>query len=139
MTKQEFIQEAALRCISKDVSYITVASYARSLADEIYGDDEEPQPEEEDFRSAPVLKVAEEMNRLDELRTKERIEKYGCTSRKSGLHYSFLKACDYSEIKTVGNLLDCGSIGFSKSYNVGNVCVKLIGEALKNLYGIKAW
>ena len=64
MTKQEFIQEAALRVIgSPSATPQAITDFAMELADRIYGEDE-PEPEIP-YSDEPISNLIREIDRMD--------------------------------------------------------------------------
>lgn len=150
MTKDEFIQETALRLITAwaNTSFTpeNIASTAKQITDSVWNLFDEEKEElpaisakaTQDEDKVSVL--ANEIETLERLYVNEKNEKYG-TSRfqVSGLNIRFLNVCYVEGIKTVDDLLACGRNRFLKIRNVGKLTVKFLDSALDNLYGIKTW
>lgn len=155
MTKQEFIQEAALRLITAGTCIEFIASAAKQVADEVWKVVDEEQPAEPERpatspESESVLVVANEIKRLEQeaigKKNREALEKgwLYVRNQRSGLDIRFLNVCAGnwdSEIKisTVKELLDCGRRGFSRRKNMGPNTLHLVDQALANLYNITVW
>ena len=153
MTKQEFIQEAALRMIAaSDVRYSVLeekAKMARILADEVYKEEEQPaEPEKpsDSLDKESVNKVADEIARLEAEDVVLKNDKLGSkVHKKAGLDIRFLTVCraQYSSydscISTVKELVDCGRVAFARRKNMGPLTMKYVDKALENLYGITSW
>lgn len=157
MTKQEFIQEAALRILARDSesSMISIADYAAELAAEVwkrFGKEPE-QHEEPEVLTAfaardTVQVVAREIARLEtefieaeNAKLKEKGHSY--RRQKSGADIRFLNCCSYDvgyqEINTVTDLIAYGRNNFICRRNIGRKTIKLVDKALGNLYNIKSW
>lgn len=141
MTKQEFIQEAALRMtfLLPERRVSEIADFARGLANSIY-DEEEPEPEltpnPHDFD--PVEKILQEAKRIDEEET------HGWTEE--GRAYNIQRICNRlrnalraNDITTLGELLNFGRVRFKKTRCIGELSCTIVDKALDNLYNIKAW
>lgn len=162
MTKQEFIQEAALRLITAntEVPVSFVAELAKELADEIFKEGEQPveepqqeQPKEKPKTTAsqyfyqPISTLVNEVDRLDReeiIRIKNDFKaKHGHelkTKSKIGYGARLKTTCTiHLHISTVGELLSLGRINFYGHYVVGQRTIQLIDQALFNLYGITEW
>lgn len=153
MTKQEFIQEAALRLISArpECSMVWVADNAEQLAAFLY---DEPYPHAGRVRVVPPVTdpkadeieiLAREVYRLEEEMKKEMDRKY---LERTGYEYNHKKTNIASRIHkafvaegicTVGDMLKRGRTGILKVPKVGRMCIELIDKALCNLYNIKTW
>lgn len=143
MTRQEFIQEAALRLISamNEYTITEVASWAKELAKEIYGEEEE-EPEIP-YSNEPISAVIKEIDRMDceerdannaklPLGTPWRYNKRG--------HARIAQtACERESILTVAGLLAFGRSDFLGIYNIGPKVIKSVDKALENLYNIQKW
>ena len=159
MTKNEFIQEAALRLISAcaDAGSFTtenVAAAAKALADEVWKqfDDEAEvlsgSPAEGEILAIipdnePIQTVANEISRLETLELQAKRAHYDTTYYQSGgLDIRFLNVCkryDGPHIKTVKDLIDFGRHNFTELRNIGPHTMKRVDQALDNLYNIKSW
>ena len=141
MTKQEFIQEAALRMtfLLPERRVSEIADLARGLANSIY-DEEEPEPEltpnPRDFD--PVEKILQEVERMDE--EDDRIEEGRAYKiQKKGFVERLRTAFRANDITTLGELLNLGRRNFSKTRSIGELSCAIIDRALDNLYNIKEW
>lgn len=150
MTRQEFIQEAALRLISvlpeQPMDYIAIS--AKELADQLFHDEEEPQepevltgiPDKE-----PIGNLLREIDRIDEEICYQKREQYKeCKARnkpqKNGYAERVRGVCHYDiDITYVADLINYGRSSFKKKRNIGEKCCVIIDKALENLYDIKAW
>lgn len=165
MTKNEFIQEAALRLISAWAnagSFTTeeLAKAAKALADDVWKqfDDEAevlsdssadatPSSDAEVLAAfpdnEPIQTVAKEIARLETLELEAKRAHYKTSYYQSGgLDIRFLNVCkryDGPHIDTVKDLIDFGRHDFSDLRNIGPHTLKLIDQALDNLYNIKSW
>ena len=164
MTKNEFIQEAALRLISASVyEQVTVellASAARHIADEVWAvlDDEAevlsdssadatPSSNAEVLAAfpdnEPLQTVAKEIARLETLELEAKRAHYNTNYYQSGgLDIRFLNVCKWNKVQpitTVKDLIDFGRHNFSELRNIGPHTMKLVDQALDNLYNIKSW
>ena len=153
MTKQEFIQQAALILLQREsgesVDYL--ADYTKKYADAIYELCEEQEDPEEpevslsanpaDYENDRLLDtVFREMERLERMEKEEEKKKYpGRRVQVTGNAIRFINAAKYNDIETVGRLLEVGSRNFENIRNVGRRCVEDASVALKNLYGIEIW
>jgi len=143
MTKQEFIQEAALRMtfLLPERRVSELADLARGLANSIY-DEEEPEPEltpnPHDFD--PVEKILRETERIDEEETRDRIEEGRAYKiQKKGYAERLRTAFRANDITTLGELLNFGRSRFKKTRCIGEHSCAIIDKALDNLYNIKEW
>ena len=152
MTKQEFIQEAALRLITAtDVRYSVLeekAKMARILADEVWNqfDDEQEEEPTSSFENDSVQVVAKEIARLEAEDVELENDKLGSkVHHKAGLDIRFLTVCraQYSSyescISTVKELVDCGRVAFARRKNMGPLTLRYVDKALYNLFGITSW
>ena len=151
MTKQEFIQQAALTILNlqayETVSTTAIAELAKGLADKVWKqfEEQDPQPEEPkeqtEYPYNEYIQTVEEKidmleyDRLERLRKKNHPWKY----KKSGYSARFASVCKRGEIHTVGQLLKMGRKYFSLLNNVGPKLLELIDQALDELYNIKTW
>lgn len=150
MTKQEFIQKAALTILDNQacegVSPTAIAVFTRELADEVWKQfEEEKQPEEPkeqtEYLYNEYIETLEEKiemleyDKLERLRKKNHPWKY----KKSGYSARFASVCKGEEIHTVGQLLNMGREYFSQLRHVGPKLLELIDQALNELYNIKTW
>ena len=153
MTKNEFIQEAALRLLQADSQFTAelLASVARHIADEVWKqlDDEHP-AEKEVLAMVPdnekVKTLAKEIARIEnyEVEQKNAIKRnQGWNGRNyyqiSGADVRFLNVCQHEDISTLGDMMRIGRHGFSRLRNMGPLTMKLVDKALENLYNIKSW
>lgn len=139
MTKQEFIQEAALRLINALTEYTMqeVAMYAKQLADEVYGKEkEEP---EIPYSDEPISNLIREIDRIDEEQKKIHNEFSRWKYTKKGHAKIAQHACERENINSIAELLAFGRYHFLGIHNVGPMVVNSIDEALENLYNIKSW
>ena len=141
MTKQEFIQEAALRMtfLLPERRVSEIADLARGLANSIY-DEEEPEPEltpnPRDFD--PVEKILQEVERMDE--EDDRIEEGRAYKiQKKGFVERLRTAFRANDITTLGELLNFGRNRFKKTRYIGELSCAIVDKALENLYNIKGW
>lgn len=150
MTKQEFIQEAALRLLSSQLAYTMkeVTDNSRALADEIYGKDEEQEPEILTAIPAdePITNLFFEIDRLDWEERMCRVDEYKVKypkwkfrPQKSGYAERVRKICSVLGIKQVINLIDFGRSKFRRQQNIGEKTIEIVNEALMNLYNVKSW
>ena len=153
MTKQEFIQEAALRLITAWPNCCDMAKdipdTARALADELYKEEEqeaEPEKPSDSLDKESVNKVADEIARLEAEDVVLKNDKLGSkVHKKAGLDIRFLTVCraQYSSyescISTVKELVDCGRVAFARRKNMGPLTLRYVDKALENLYGITSW
>lgn len=143
MTRQEFIQEAALRILGSHFAYTMkeIAENARSLADEIYGEEEE-EPEIP-YSNEPISAVIKEIDRMDceEREAKNMKLPLGTPWRynKRGHARIAQTACERESILTVAGLLAFGRSDFLGIYNIGPKVIKSVDKALENLYNIQKW
>lgn len=147
MTKNEFIQEAALRILARDSesSMISIADYAAELAYEVWkrmDKDTKPMeikevkmavPDMDDHRS--IVALANEINRLEHERMKDKNYRI----RTARTHARFLRVCDQYNVESVSDLLQCGRASFRYFHNVGPLTMSLVDEALRTLYGMDVW
>jgi len=158
MTKNEFIQEAALRLITawggRSFTSWNVADAAKQIADEVWKlfDDEQPatggSTAEAEVLEAfpdnePIQTIAKEIARLETLELQAKRSHYNTTNyQKGGLDIRFLNVCKFGcgrEIDTVKDLIDFGRHEFYSLRNIGPHTMKLVDQALDNLYNIKSW
>lgn len=155
MTKNEFIQEAALRLLTSnpEMTAAQTATEAVLLADEVWTRSgmvvqESGRSEEADILDTlddhPIGELATEVARIEgeQISAKnERARKNG--SRRmyqiSGADVRLQNVCSYEDIKTVGDLLKIGRTGFRRKRNIGELTVCFVDKALKNLYNINCW
>lgn len=150
MTKQEFIQEAALRLIGArpTESVYEIHRLAKTLADRVYEDEQEtpsepdqPAPAVSDpgnLRSASLYHLLNEIDKIEAADVEER-KKSGFYSQMAGFGVRLANVFSREEIETVGDLLDTGSREMLKKKDVGPGCISLLRRALKNLYNIENW
>ena len=156
MTKNEFIQEAALRIVSAwsscaEFTTGSVATAAKALADDVWEvmDSEEP-AEPEVLEMVPdnekVQTLAKEIARIEryEVEQKNAIKKnQGWHGRNyyqiSGADVRFLNVCHHEGISTLGDMMRIGRQGFSRLRNMGPLTMELVDKAIENLYNIKSW
>ena len=148
MTRQEFIQQAALRLISArpEAMMFEISDLAVNLANCIYGIDEEassdafrPSPAVSDPSKEPIQTLLTEVGRVEGLHVAERKRRNYGYAQKGGIDVRLTNAFRAEEINTVGDLLRLGSRSFLKLRNVGPHSLKFVSEALKNLYNIENW
>ena len=144
MTKQEFIQEAALRLIgSHSATPQGITDFAMELADRIYGEDE-PEPEIP-YSDEPISNLIREIDRMDiEERDRKKAEArsqghYRWSYSKKGHAKIVETACRRVSIKTVADLLAFGKYNFLGIHNMGPLATASVDKALENLYNIKSW
>ncbi len=160
MTKNEFIQEAALRLTTAWAS--TAASFksedvaiaAKRIADDLWKPIEEEHSEAFELLTAfpdnePIQTVAKEIARLEKEQADKKNAGYKekgwfCHYQKSGADVRFLNLCrdtrrGHKQILTVADLLEEGCLAFNRRYGVGQTLTDYIGKALDNLYNIKTW
>ena len=142
MTKQEFIQEAALRMtfLLPERRVSEIADLARGLANSIY-DEEESEPEltpnPRDFD--PVEKILQEAERMGEEETRDRIgEGRDYKSQKKKI-CRLRNAFRANDITTLGELIIFGREVFKKTRYIGEHSCAIVDQALENLYNIKKW
>ena len=142
MTKQEFIQEAALRMtfLLPERRVSELADLARGLANSIY-DEEEPEPEltPNPHDSEPVEKILREAERIDEEETRDRIEEGRAYKSQKKKICRLRNAFRANDITTLGELLNFGRNRFKKTRYIGELSCAIVDKALDNLYNIKAW
>ena len=158
MTKEEFIQEAALRILARDgeSSMISIADYAAELAAEVWNrlSDEQPeQPKDEPVilkcfsNDESVNVVANEIGRIEKEEVKEKNEdlkargllQHWGAYQASGADVRFSNVCEYYNIKTVPELINYGRAKFRRCKNMGEKTICLVDKALESLYDIKSW
>ena len=143
MTKNEFIQEAALRLLNSRIAFTTkeTAEYARALADQIYGEDEEEPVIP--YSNEPISNLIREIDRMDEEEKAARNEQLSPGTRwrynKKGHARIAQTACESESIETVAGLLAFGRYNFLHLYNMGPIVIASVDKALMNLYNIKTW
>ena len=155
MTKNEFIQEAALRLITAwggcSFTSENVADAAKNIADEVWKlfNDEQP-AEPQVLAMVPdnekVQTLAKEIARIEryEVEQKNAIKKnQGWNGRNyyqiSGADVRFLNVCHHEDISTLGDMMRIGRHGFSRLRNMGPLTMELVDKAIENLYNIKSW
>jgi len=143
MTKEEFKQEAALRLINRfELSMADIAGAARELADRIYSDPPDHNPETD---SIEVL--MEEIVRVEEQEIKEAKEDfrqrtgtdYEREIKSSGIGIRLKRLLYRQDLNSVSDLLRYGRRELLKTRNVGQRTVERVDKALQNLYGIEEW
>jgi len=144
MTKQEFIQEAALRILGSHFACTMreVAENARRLADEIYGEQAAPSGTAgtaPDLSGEPIELLLEEVDKVEQDRVEDKIRRHGCRFQKGGIHVRVVKVFSAFDIRTVGELLKRSRGWFARQLTIGPLCVETVDRALDNLYGIKEW
>lgn len=157
MTKNEFIQEAALRILARDSqsSMISIADYAAELAEEVwkrFGD--EPQTAEPEVLTwvdtdDTIQVVAKEIARIEKAEVDEKnlqLKARGGWGKfsVSGANVRFVNACHcirygHKSINKVEELIAEGRHEFSRRHGAGNKLMDLLDKALENLYGLKGW
>ena len=154
MTKNEFIQEAALRLLTTrpDATMGQIADWATDLAGEFFHEQEQPS-EKEMLTAFPdddkVQVVAKERARLEKEAIDRKNAEYKekgwfCHYQKSGADIRFLNVCydtsrGQNRIETVKDIIDCGSRNFERRRNMGHLTMDFLDKALENLYNIKSW
>lgn len=166
MTKNEFIQEAALRTLSikfgcdNKIYAEPIAEFAKALADEVWkhldnkaevlgGSPAEQQVLAMVPDNEKVQTLAKEIARIEryDIEQKNAIKKnQGWNGRNfyhiSGADVRFLNVCKFGcdrEIDTVKDLIDFGRHNFSRLRNMGPLTMELVDKAIENLYNIKSW
>lgn len=152
MTKEEFIQKAALIILEKHneefLGIDVVVGYSKGLADAVYGEEKKSEEDDEKPSSTSyddelISNVINEIDRIDEedvkKRRKEAYEKgyRGYRPQKKGYAFRLKSSFEYLEIKTVGDLLRFGRQALYRSRNIGKNCVDIVADALYNLYEIR--
>ena len=149
MTKNEFMQEAALRILSRDSesSMISIADCAAELTEEVWnrleGNDEQKTPTAVSSEYS-IHMLAKEIARLEHeyvLKKNEELLSKGhhCSVQKAGADIRFLNVCNYEGIVTVSDLLSCGRVSFRNKRNIGEQTLQFVDKSLESLYNIKAW
>lgn len=138
MTKQEFIQEAALRLISRpDMPLADIAGAARELADQLFPGTTSQKGNPETDSIAVLLKEVKRVEDQEVNEQKKRCNGYG---QRGGLdirlHNFFISK---NNIETVGDLLRHGRRELQKGRNIGPHTVECVDQALQNLYDITEW
>lgn len=162
MTKNEFIQEAALRLITawSDAGSFTteeLAQAAKQIADNVWEQFDDDKPEKSDepaYNSDTVQVLMKEIARIEKeeideknRKSREDAAKHGwcCyTYQSSGADVRFVNICRDERrcqvrIDTIGELISCGRNNFSRRLGVGKKTLELIDKTLENLYNIKTW
>lgn len=147
MTRQEFIQEAALRLITgrPDVLMSEIAELAKTLAREIYGEELTiPKSEPDITDSIDVL--IDYVDKVDLAIREERIAKYEYASCGKGGYSAALRTVLKTaerqhgmKIDTVNDLIAVGSETFLMMRGVGVKMLRAVSRALRELYGITGW
>ena len=103
-------------------------------------DKQEPAPTA-DYENETLTALECEIDRIDSEQTKNKKEKHpNCEYiQKNGYARRFVNVCNYCDIKTVGQLLECGRREFERLRNMGRSCADIVTQALTNLYGIEKW
>ena len=149
MTKQEFIQEAALRMISArpDALMCEIHDLAVSLANCVYGREEtephsdqaRPAPAVSDLSKEPIDNLFTEVVKAEQERVEDKKLHWGGYFQAGGINVRVRNTLRALDVCTVGDLLKHGRIWFAKQRTIGPVCVETVDKALLNLYGIKKW
>jgi len=153
MTKQEFIQEAALRLIGARPSepMCEIHRLAKNLADLIYPDDEEvssdpvrPIPTRSDLPKDDISYLLQEAYRVEHQMAREYERKFKerhgyFPFKREGIAARIQKRFIVERISTVGDLLERGRTGILKTPGFGKKSIELIDQALLNLYCIETW
>ena len=149
MTKFEFIQEAALRLVTAWAEFTTesVATAAKALADEVWNQSDEEQPEVPEPANEKVQILANEIKRIEEetiaeknaMKRNEGWKIHRNYYQKAGADIRFLTVCHNENINTIGDMLNIGSQRFRNLRNMGPLTMRFVNQALENLYNIKAW
>ena len=147
MTKQEFIQQAALILLQhkygESVDYL--ADYVKNYADAIYElcgqQQENPNPEVMAGCAAdePIENLLREIDRLDGESTRQLREKSSCYFQKGGYAAKVRRICENYDFVHVPNFIDFGKGFFEKERGIGEKCCAVVDQALKNLYNITSW
>ena len=130
MTKEEFLQEAALRLITSNpaANMADVARWATDLTERIFPPLLEPMTEceqhDRNIEDDSMLNIVGYI-------------KYKCDSGGYGARLE--RVFDDNGIKTVGDLLRVGRSQFKKYPKIGFGSIVRIDDALKDLYNIKSW
>ena len=146
MTKNEFIQEAALRivCFRRDLLMSEVYDAAVNLANCVFRLESESVVTPQNALS-PISEICKELDRIDiEEKKKEKARAMDNGDRywrgqKSGYAIKMQGVCRREGISTLQDLLAVGSVNFGKLFNVGYKLQEHVSIALKNLYDIDAW
>ena len=137
MTKQEFIEQAVLRLITKSsiMSCNEMVQLARECASLIYDDGKENKDATagKDFENESLAALFREVERLDILSNKN------SKIKKRGYANTFSRVCASHEINTIKDLLKVGSYRLKDARNMGAANLAIVSEALYNLYGIDKW
>ena len=147
MTKQEFIQQAALILLQhkygESVDYL--ADYVKNYADAIYElcgqQQENPNPEAMAGCAAdePIENLLREIDRLDGEELRQKREKYKGYFQKNGYATKVRNICEHYGFIHVHNLIGFGRGAFKRERFVGEYCCAVVDQALKNLYNITSW
>lgn len=145
MTKQEFIQEAALRLISgrPDMKIEDIPHLAHYIASRIYTDKEEKPLRRpvSVLTDSPIQTLLDEIARM-EARTKAEYEQDmepGRYYQRVGYAANLRKLFKAEGISTVGDLLKRGRTGCLKIPRVGCKSIEHIDKALEKLYNVINW
>ena len=150
MTRQEFIQEAALRLISArpNTPMGDIADLANALAVYIYKDEPEapsepakpapPVSASSDFKSDSLEDLLREVDRIEAADVEER-KKSGMYCQMAGFAVRLANVLRREKVETVGELMALGSRGMIRKQDVGPGCISLLKRAFENLYNIKNW
>lgn len=147
MTKQEFIQEAALRLISArpDALMCEIHELAVNLANCVYedksavpSDQATPDHTVPDINEESIQILLKEVGRVEDEFVKIEMQRRRYAQR-GGIDVRLNNVFHGAGVNTVGDLLRMGSRNFLKMRDVGPKCLKFVSEALKNLYGIESW
>lgn len=130
MTKEEFLQEAALRLITAKpaANMADVACWALDLTERIYPSSEVPEIAsgkcDRNVSTASVMEIVRYVKK----------QPYG-RSYSMRIEKAFIS----NGIKTIGDLLHRGHREFKYYRNVGHGSIVRIEDALESLYNIKSW
>ena len=152
MTKDEFLQEAALRLITArpEAPMGEIADLARDLAGEFFHENESDKAKEaiKDLGvlvgDDPISVLISEIDRLDEEEKRQLTEKaktrgWNTKYQKSGYAERVGKLCNRLGYYYVTGFVCMGRSSFRKERQIGEKCAEIVDKALLNLYGIKSW
>ncbi len=146
MTKEEFIQNAALTILSTNQkSPEFIASYAMRLAKLVYMEDDEETDKNcfVGMKGISVINIIQEVERIDKENTERRIREAkehghrGYHPKNKGYASILKKALESLNIATVDELMSIGRAEICRCRNVGTGCVEALSNALYNLYNIR--
>ena len=144
MTKNEFMQEAALRAFGLEPyrNFDIIIKLSKDFTEAFFNATEQQEQESassDDYLSRSIQEVIDEVDRLDLKASRKRGADILGRFSKAGYAKKINSFCDMISATTVGDLIKYGKNNAMESYRIGIGSIHIVDTALKNLYGIEEW